>query len=58
MIRDYSCTQIASKVNATPSTIPISATTIWRTLVAEGYSIYKRTVKPGLNEENKKNRLQ
>lgn len=56
--REYSCAQIASKVSATPSISSVSASTVWRTLKAERYSMYKRTVKLGLNADQKKKRLQ
>jgi hypothetical protein len=39
-----------------PGKLFVSASTVWRTLLAEGYGSYKRTVKPGLNE-NKAKRL-
>jgi hypothetical protein len=35
----------------------VLVSTIYYTLIAEGYSSYKRTVKPGLNQENKDKRL-
>jgi hypothetical protein len=56
--RGYSCRRIAQEVSANlPRRQFISASTVWRTLIAEGYRSYKRTVKPGLNQENKDKRL-
>jgi Transposase len=56
--RGWSCQKIASVVSEIPGIAPISARTVYRVLVFNGYSSYKRTVKPGLNDENKKIRLQ
>jgi hypothetical protein len=55
----YSCLTIARKVSFyLPRKQFISASTIWRTLTAKGYGSYKRTVKPGLNKENKEKQLE
>jgi hypothetical protein len=35
----------------------VLVSTVYRILIAEGYGSYKRIVKPGLNEDNKKKRL-
>jgi hypothetical protein len=57
--RGCSCRRIAQEVSShLPGKQFVSATTIWRTLRAEGYGSYKRTVKPGLNEDNKAKRLE
>jgi transposase len=56
--RGYSCRRIAQEVSFhLPGRQFVSASTVYRTLIAEGYGSYKRTVKPGLNEDNKKKRL-
>jgi len=56
--RGYSCRRIAQEVSShLPGKQFVSASTVWRTLIAEGYGSYKRTVKPGLNQENKDKRL-
>jgi len=54
--RGYSCAQIASEVEKLCGT-KISPSSVYRTLKAEGYSVYKRTVKPGLKKEDKDARL-
>jgi len=56
--RGYSCRRIAQEVSShLPGRQFVSASTVYRTLIAEGYGSYKRTVKPGLNDDNKKKRL-
>jgi hypothetical protein len=56
--RGYSCLRIAYEVSSyLPGKQFVSVSTVWRTLTAEGYGSYKRTVKPGLNKENKEKRL-
>jgi len=56
--RGFSCRRIAQEVSShLPGKQFVSASTVWRTLTAEGYGSYKRTVKPGLNEDNKAKRL-
>jgi hypothetical protein len=56
--RGYSCRRIAQEVSSNlPGRQFVSASTVCRTLIAEGYRSYKRTVKPGLNQENKDKRL-
>jgi hypothetical protein len=55
--RGYSCSRIASEVSALPGISLISASTVYRVLIAEGYSVCKRTIKPGLTAENMKARL-
>jgi hypothetical protein len=56
--RQWSSQAIANKVSNTPGIAPVSASTVWRVLTAEGYYSYKRTFKPGLSSENRKRRLQ
>jgi hypothetical protein len=57
-IRGYSRRRIAQEVSShLPREQFVSASIVWRTLTAEGYGSYKRTVKPGLNQENKDKRL-
>lgn len=46
--RGWSCARIASEVSGTPGWQLVSASTVYRTLSAEGYGVFKRTVKPGL----------
>jgi transposase len=56
--RGWLCFKIAKEVSSLlPEKQSVSASTVYRTLIAEGYRSYKKTVKPGLNEENKKLRL-
>jgi len=55
--RGWSCARIASKVSNTPSWKPVSASTVYRTLTLEGYSVFKRTVKLGLTTEQMAKRL-
>ncbi len=58
--RGWSCARIAQEIYATPGITPkeaLSASTIYRTLKANGYRVYKRTIKPGLNKAQKDARL-
>jgi hypothetical protein len=56
--RGYSYRRIAQEVSShLPGKQFVFASTVSRTLIAEGYGSYKRTVKPGLNQENKDKRL-
>ena len=55
--RGWSCGRIASEVSKTPGAETVSASTVYRSLRAEGYGVYKRTIKPGLTKENIKRRL-
>jgi len=56
--RGWSSLRIAQEVSSLlPGKQFVSASTVYRTLTTEGYGSYKRTVKPGLNEENRKLRL-
>jgi hypothetical protein len=58
--RGWSCARIAQEVydteGITPKEVP-SASTVYRILKKQGYSVYKRTVKPGLNQKQKDARL-
>ncbi|SRR6266487_318355 len=57
--RGWSCARIAAEVSNKPGQKEtVSAATVYRVLKSEGYSVYKRTVKPGLNEKAKKARLE
>jgi transposase len=53
----WSCSQIAYSVSETPGIQPVSASTVYRVLTTEGFSTYKRTVKPGLTKDQKDARL-
>jgi transposase len=53
--RGFSCTIIAKEVKKRG--YKIAPRTIWKVLTYAGYSQYKLTVKPGLNELNKAERL-
>jgi hypothetical protein len=44
-------------VSKIPGIATISASSVYRVLKAEGYSVYKRTMKPGLRDEHKAARL-
>ena len=56
--RGYSCRRIAQEVSShLLGKQFVSVSIVYRTLKAEGYGSYKRTVKPGLNQENKDKRL-
>jgi transposase len=55
--RGYSCQKIASIVSAISGIALVSASTVYRVLIFKGYSSYKKTVKPGLNKDNKKVRF-
>lgn len=50
--RGWSCQRITQEIynteGITPKEVP-SVSTVYRTLKHKGYSVYKRTVKPGLN---------
>ncbi len=51
--RGWSCARIAQEVSGTPGRQPVSASIVYRVLKENGYSVFKRTVKPGLREEDK-----
>jgi hypothetical protein len=53
--RGFSCAAIAKEVKKRGH--EVAPRTIWKVLTAAGYSQCKLTVKPGLNKENKKERL-
>ena len=56
--RGWSCARIAAEVSNTLGfNNSVSAPTVYRVLQQEGYSVYKRTVKPSLNDKQKKARL-
>jgi len=58
--RGWSCARIAQEIYATLGITPKEApstSTIYRTLKANGYGVYKRTIKPGLNKAQKDARL-
>lgn len=55
--RGWSCARIAAEVSSTPRRQPISQSTVYRVLTENGYSVFKRTVKPGLSNEMKMARL-
>jgi hypothetical protein len=59
----FSCSRIAWEVKEELAKTPIpgnpkppSFTTVWRILKEHGYRSYKRTIKPGLSDNNKKER--
>jgi hypothetical protein len=55
--RGWSCERVALEIagtlGITTKEAPL-ASTVYRTLKKSGYSVYKRTVKPGLNKKQKK----
>ena len=56
--RGWSCARIASEVTSITSGVKsVSASTVYRVLTSEGYGVFKRTVKPGLTQEQKEARL-
>ena len=55
--RGWSCARIAAEVSNTPGWQPVSQRTVYRVLTENGYGVFKRTVKPGLTEEQKAARL-
>ena len=52
--RWQSCARIVAEVVGTPGRQPVSASTVYRVLTENRYSVFKRTIKLGLVEENKK----
>ncbi len=56
-IREWPCWRIAQEVSSTPGFKTVSARTVYNVLNKAGYAPRKRTMKPGLNNENKKARL-
>ena len=56
--RGQSCARIANEVSKTLGWQPVSQRTVYRVLTESGYGVFKRTVKPGLTEEQKAARLQ
>jgi hypothetical protein len=57
-IRAWSYIRIAAKVSNTPGWQPVSASIVYRVLKQEGYSVYKKTIKPGLIKEQIEARLE
>lgn len=55
--RGWSCAYIAAEVTGTPGRQPVFASTVYRVHTENGYGVFKRTVKLGLTEEQKKARL-
>jgi hypothetical protein len=55
--RAWSCARITAKVTGTPGRQAVSASTVYRIFTENGYSIFKRIVKPGLTKEAKDARL-
>jgi transposase len=55
--RGWSTSQIAYSISEQPGISPVSASTVYRVLITEGFSTYKRTVKPGLTKTQKDARL-
>jgi hypothetical protein len=55
--RSYSAARLAYEVSSIPGIATISASTVYRVLKTEGYSVCKQTVKPGLTMDMKKARL-
>jgi transposase len=58
--RGWSCARIAQELRETEGVTEkeaVSPSTVYRILKKQGYGVYKRTVKPGLNAKQKKARL-
>lgn len=55
--REWSCERIANEVSNTRGIARISPRTVYDILTENGYSYYKKTVKPGLKDEDKDARL-
>ena len=55
--RKWSCKRIAYEVSNTLGIATISTRTIYNILTKNGYSCYKKTVKPRLKDEDKEARL-
>jgi hypothetical protein len=55
--RGWSCARIAQEVNEVSGKQAVSPSTVYRTLKKQGYSVFKRTVKPGLTKEQMAERL-
>jgi hypothetical protein len=51
--RGWPCWQIAAEISNTPGWQSVSSKTVYRVLIDNGYSSFKRTVKPGLTNEQK-----
>jgi hypothetical protein len=51
--RGWPCWQIATEVSNTPGWQYISQTTVYRVLLDNRYSSFKRTIKPGLTNKQK-----
>ena len=56
--RGWSYERIATEVSNTPGWKSVSASTVYRALKQEGYSVFKKTVKPGLTTEQIEARLE
>ena len=48
MTRGWSCERLAAEISNTPSWQLVSASTVYQALKQEGYSVFKKTFKPGL----------
>ena len=55
--RGWSCARIAQEVNEVLGRQAVSPSTVYRTLKKQGYSVFKRIVKPGLTKEQMDERL-
>jgi hypothetical protein len=56
--RGWSCARIAAEISNTPGWQPVSPSTVYRALKQEGYGVFKKTVKPGLTNDQMKARLE
>jgi hypothetical protein len=56
--RGWSCARIAAEVLSTPGWQPVSLSTVYKALTQEGYSVFKKTIKPGLTKEQMDARLE
>ena len=55
--RQWSYDRITYEVSLTLGIIKVSTRTVYQVLIDKGYGSYKRTIKPGLTNKNKKARL-
>jgi hypothetical protein len=55
--RGFSCKEVSDRIAAMPGVQNASPSSVYRILTDNGYGVFKRTVKPGLKEEDKKARL-
>ena len=55
--KSFSCKEVLDRIAAMPGIQNASPNSVYRILIDNNYGVFKRTIKPGLKEEDKKARL-